>query len=626
MHVTSTVTYEAGPQATNKATFFLADEMDVPKVRILAPEALAGEVVPTSVSKRDHDVTYELQLPKSIEAGQRLKVMFEYSSKVSKGFVYLLSPTECLAGGYNTCWFPSVGQSRRMFGSLEFDSPAGYIVKASGKEQSATETGGRRITKFFLQQPIVPTFAAAAFKVTHVAGAVPMTLYLLRDRPVANDYAEGCSKILGVLTREYGPYPFPDFSIIETPSPESSNELGFSGASFEGFMFADSNSVDSGFNLAYFGHEIGHQWWGNLVQLSGPKGAYMLSEAMAQYGSLQCVSAIGGPELAARYRFHGYPGYSDLQCGYGAILYMGTEADRPLSQLPAGYDVVYHQLANAKGFLTWDTIARQIGRDRFRKALHAVTSKYAWGTVTFDQFLDEVRAAGPSNVDAILSQWLDRKGMPVIGSNWKQIGNNLEVTLQQTSPPYVLRIPVVIESEDGSRAAKLLDLSTESTTYKIGVHGRVAAVQVDPNHEVLHATPELMEESTQLRPSTEAMFARFRGKSDEAEAKLTDGLKNLPKPDSHGVEYVLESALADVYWRAKKYQEARVHYEAAIRCPIRRPNGLPWTYFRLAQVLRQLGDTAASEAALRNTESADAAISGASGVAAKIVQFRAERK
>ena len=37
---------------------------------------------------------------------------------------------------------------------------------------------------------------------------------------------------------------------------------------------------------ASFGHEIGHQWWGNSVEKTGPVGEYMMDEALANYGGL----------------------------------------------------------------------------------------------------------------------------------------------------------------------------------------------------------------------------------------------------------------------------------------------------------------------------------------------------
>src|SRR5438128_1061615 len=86
MHVTSTVTLASHAMETGTATFFLADQMEPPQVRILEPKELAGEAKATPKTTHDHDVTYEIALPKPLPPGQRLKLGFEYSSKVDHGF------------------------------------------------------------------------------------------------------------------------------------------------------------------------------------------------------------------------------------------------------------------------------------------------------------------------------------------------------------------------------------------------------------------------------------------------------------------------------------------------------------------------------------------------------------
>ena len=621
MQISATVTLVPASSDTSKATFFLSDRMEVPKVRVLSPETLKGDVVPKNLSVRDHDVTYEVQLPKPLAKGESLKLGFDYSSKESKGFVYMVGPKACLAGGYNTCWFPSVGDSRRMLGNMQFKSPEGFLVKASAKELSAREEGGIRTSRFEILQPTVPTFAAARYKVTHVEGTVPMTLYLLKDRPVAKAFTEGCSKILAVLTKEFGKYPFPDFSIIETPA-ESSTELGFSGASFEGFMFADSDSVDSGFNTAYFGHELGHQWWGNLVQMRGVKGNYMLSEAMAQYGSLQCVTEIDGPLLATRYRMIGYPQYSPLQSGLGALAYTATSADKPLSHLPDGYDVVYHQFANSKGFLVWDTLARQVGREKFRKALHTVTSKYAWTSVTFDEFLSELRAAAGQNIDGVISQWFDRTGAPVVWSDWKQDKGTVSVTLHQSEPLYSLSLPIVVTFADGSSISKEIAFSTAEQTQSLPAKQRIAKVEVDPNHLVFHSTPDLQQKVKDFRFVTEATFARFRNNEKLAIETLQKGLAQAPSQDTYGATFFMHLGLATMYRNQKRFLEAKDQTELALKCPVRDEVALPYLYFNYAKVLTELGDKIGAEAALKSAETADAALPYSTGVSVDIAVFR----
>ena len=87
-----------------------------------------------------------------------------------------------------------------------------------------------------------------------------------------------------------------------------------------GFMLADSASLDAPFNLAFYGHEISHQWWANLVSnAGGAHGNYMLDEAVAQFDSLRAVETLDGTLAAEQYRRSGYPGYNADQSGPEAM-------------------------------------------------------------------------------------------------------------------------------------------------------------------------------------------------------------------------------------------------------------------------------------------------------------------
>jgi tetratricopeptide (TPR) repeat protein len=494
---------------------------------------------------------------------------------------------------------------------MQFTVPSAYVVKASGKEAGVRTEGPKTRYFFDVPAPTVLTFAAGKYMIKRIPGKLPVSLYLLKDRPNSQDYVEGCRRVVDVLQREFGPYPFPDFSIIETPSPIST-DTGFSGASFEGFIFADSNSLDLPFNLAYFGHEIGHQWWGNLVQLEGIPGSYLLDEAMAQFGSLRTVEQIEGAKMAARYRFAGYEGYSDTQCGHGAVMFIAGGFDHPLAAMPANSGAS-HDFADAKGFLAWDAIAQAMGRDKFRKAIRKIAADYGWRSVTLDQFLNEIRAFGGPSVEPHIQQWLYRRGLPNLSLTWKQQGSNLTYTIEQHTEPYRLTIPVVVQCADGTSVRQTHAIDAARTNVLIGVKKHVTAVLLDPDFEILHTTPQLQEEAHAKRFLSKALVALVNGKSDEAQAAYEESLKNLPEVDPYAVEFETRLRLGGRARVAGKFEEARDHYEKALECPTRRPELVPWLYLRLAMVYEKLGDMDRRAWCIKNLKSADAAPGGSSG-------------
>jgi aminopeptidase N len=141
---------------------------------------------------------------------------------------------------------------------------------------------------------------------------------MLRPRATVDEYVDGCRRSIEVLSNEFGPYPSGEFAIVEVPEVQA-RAAGFTGASVASFIMVTGTFLDQRFNLAYYGHEIAHQWWGNLIRHTGARGRMMLDEAMAQFGSLRAVETIEGEESAERYRRTGYPGYIEAQSGLGYL-------------------------------------------------------------------------------------------------------------------------------------------------------------------------------------------------------------------------------------------------------------------------------------------------------------------
>jgi len=433
-----------------------------------------------------------------------------YSSVGKNSFVFHIGSDGCYAGGYNTAWYPQLDEHRAL-GTIVLEVPEGYVAKATGHEAPKQASDGLVRYTFNVIAPSVLTFAAAKYQVIKIDGKFPVTIYSLSRRENAQAYADGCRKILEVLQKMYGPYPYSDFAIIETPSPVSI-QTGFSGASFEGFMFADTLSMNLPFSYAYYGHEMGHQWWGNCVQRNGKKGEGMLDEALAQYGSLQVVDQIQGPAMAAKYRSTGYPYYSPSQSGRGAIMTSATEYDMPLATMPENSSVT-HEVADEKGFLAWDAIAQWMGRDHFHAALREVVTKHAFGYVTFDEFLDTVSAKSPVPLDKILDQWLNRTGLPVLSISGESVGSEYVVKVTQTKPYYFLKIPVEVVTEDGESHREIVSLEGESGTVSLKLNSPVSKVLLDPQFEILHSTPELQDEAEKNKAMTRKLMLRLQGKA-----------------------------------------------------------------------------------------------------------------
>jgi len=533
MHVSVDVTPPTSQVKAGKLSFHLATAMGSPEVSVY----VSGHPTPVQASKgadEDRDHEWIIQIPPNADSPTRLHV--DCASVATSSFVFNLGPEGCFACSQTVSWYPTF-EDVRSEGEMTFTTPSDYVVKATGQQLSGSN--GRWVFK--ADVPSFFAFAAARYVVTHIDSKIPITIYCLKPRDLSKIYADKCSRILEYLPKLFGKYPFPDFSVIETPSPQS-RKAGFSGASLQGFMFADSPSMDAPFNLAYYAHEMSHQWWGNLIDHKGDKGSMMLDEGLAQFGSLNAVEAIEGSKMADLYRTTGYPGYSDRQCAVGGLCLMAAGFDHPLSSLPKAYQLGYHEIGNSRGFLTYWTIAGQIGRERFANGLKALTTKHAWSSITWEDFLAEVNKAAGGHAQALLSQWLDRREPPLLWATHERRNGRTLITVHQAAPFYKLSIPVEILFADGRKVWREIALDSASTGFEMA--GSVSDVKIDPNFEVFHSTPELKAKAEALVYVTRAKLDDINGDYKKERADCNEGLTHVTKPDRYGVEAELKSMLS----------------------------------------------------------------------------------
>lgn len=618
----STAVVQIPPAASERQTLSFTLYADMADVRatVLAPPACAGPAALQIIEKDQgfvHNRRWELKPAHPLPKDTPISLQIQYSGGQKQSFEFYLGPEGSFASAYGCNWYPRFGQMQET-GTMRFTVPKGYTVKATGLTNPLTGDGAEPRFAFRVEQPTRFSFAAGRYVVHRREGRVPVTLYLLKDRPFAEGFVEGIRKAHRVLENEFGPYPFGEYAVVETPSPQS-DLSGFSGASLAGFMFADTQTMDGGFNLAFFGHEMSHQWWGNLVTHDGDKGGYMLDEAMAQYGSLRCVEAIDGPEMAARYRSIGYPGYDLLQDGRGALLFAAAGVDDPLGALPSGGNS--HFMADSKGFLVYAMLARTIGHERFHKALKHITSAYAFRSITWETFLQEIQRAAGQDLTWFYIQWFERKGVPLLSLQWTQEGSSLRVTLSQAAPFYRLMLPVQIEYDDGEAVLQQVSIDGQKAERVYPARRRVRAVRLDPYDEVLHMTPETKEKWEALRPWMQGYALEMMGKTDEALQVYRQNLPRLPETDRYGTEFLLHAGIGDLQRRAGHLEEAKGAYERALACPTRWPDYLPSVYYGLAQIAKSQNDSARLAWAIRCAVSADHALDFPTGAGQQATQL-----
>ena len=466
------------------------------EVAVLAPQAGAGATRFVKETTIDDVVTWSLQPSKPFPAGEPIRLQFSYAGGDEIRPLFYIGKEGSFASSFETAWDPMAGAYDRCTAKMVFLVPRKHSVIANGRRVSGPQEEERGEFSFEVIQPSHLTFAAARYRIERRKDAQGNTIaaYLLKRRPGIGEYLEKCAQVKAALTQEFGPSPWRDLAVVETPA-KPSRKAGLLGAAAEGLILVLGPFLDGDFNTAFYGHELSHQWWGVSVNgKPGPRGLFMLDEAMAQYGSLRAVEMVEGPDVAESYRRTGYPGY--VHAGYvpdaSAQAYLKTEArsmDQPLSALqPDSYG---RQLADTKGFLVLDLLSRTVGREVFRRILQDVASRYAGNEISWDEFLEEVQKGSGANLTWFYQQWFEREGVPQWGVTWRQAGNLVFGAIRQPPPYFRAEVDVLLEGEDGQNWVETVELHAESTVFVLPAGFKVRAVTVDPRFLVPHRPPSV---------------------------------------------------------------------------------------------------------------------------------------
>ena len=503
LEATGTIRLPASNMPRTALRLSLSELMQDFTVEVVEPAASAGTA---RLERRDAsggNIKWIVLPVRPIPAGEAVRLRFSYAGGEQIANQFYIGPEGSFASVWGgTDWYPLLdGEDDKGIGTLRFSVPTGYTVYATGERRSSSEGAAQGRFQFEVNHRTYFSFAAGRYTVVRRAGVIPVSAYLLRTRQNTDQYLDGISRILNLLSQEFGRYRFSEFALIEVPS-EQANRARFNGAAYEGFFFTSSLALDvPEFNLAlpYFAHELGHEWFPHIVALKRGRGRFT-EEALAQYGSLRVVEAMQGATVAEQYRRTGLPNYSVEFSALGYFKMAAAGSDQRLADLQGEPG---RRLAYTKGFLVWDMLSREIGRERFQRILHNLTRRYAFREITWDELLRAIEVGAGRNLRWFYEQWFERTGAPDFQLTWRREGRRLRGVITQASPFYRATLEIEAKSNQGQRLVRVVRVSGAQTPFSFPVNFQVEAVTLDPHYLVLRWTPEYRNAASAARPSSQ---------------------------------------------------------------------------------------------------------------------------
>ncbi|MBV70945.1 MAG: hypothetical protein CMH52_06295 [Myxococcales bacterium] len=252
---------------------------------------------------------------------------------------------------------------------------------------------------------------------TDVAGVRVNSWFLKKNRDVGLSVLKQAADALRVFERDFGPYPYRELDIAQSPLTGGAGGVEFPGLVTVAHMFysdqmgglsagsgssAKANQFLADTREFVVAHEVAHQWW-NAIVGSDSKRHPFVDEALANHSAIHYFQAIHGKKAADKQR--------DLQLRLPwQISRMSGGKDRPVDLPTREFNnmVEYAAVVYAKGGLFFDAVRQELGEQAFLGVIQTYYRDYTFKIAKPEDLERRLVAASknPDRMRQLIDRWL----------------------------------------------------------------------------------------------------------------------------------------------------------------------------------------------------------------------------
>jgi hypothetical protein len=461
---------------TNSLTFELNNALSLSKV---VDED--GRQIPAS--RMQADMSVGLTLPQMLQKGKVAALTFIYDGKLTGseespvfGIKFAAIHPDLSYFMYPARWFPVSGYTTDRFSSdMKITVPQGYKVVASGIDSQETAPAGTTATRYRFDKASFPgSFAVVRGEAKPIqAGGVTTYFYLRQTADMAQQYGEEISKAIAFFSSLYGTPYKRDMTVIET---EDGTPNGYSAP---GVLFFSPHGIGKQVNTDLVANEIARQWWGGLVSPTTRNHTW-IENGLARYSEILYTEHINGPgALSAAVR--------------NTYIEALTVDQPPLIQSSRleDYSPEFWAATAGKGAAVLNMLRGVMGDDNFMKLLHALPDRFAFKSISTDDFRKLAEEVQGEELGWFFTEWIESSGAPQFKMEWTifrtQKSPGFRIMGKITQDLDLFRMPIEMKVEtEGNPESKKVEVVGTSSEFAIETFGKPKNVTLDPNEQVLH--------------------------------------------------------------------------------------------------------------------------------------------
>jgi len=303
---------------------------------------------------------------------------------------------------------------------------------------------------------------------TERPGRVSIRVLAPPGRGPSGEFASAAAdRILRAYETYYGiPYPLPKLDLLAIEEHAFGAMENWGAISFQALrLLVDERSGSFAPRDVFetVGHEIAHQWFGNLVTMAWWDDIW-LNESFASLMETKMTEQLE-PEMDAGADF--FLRVAGMSAALDGDSLRSTHPVRASVERPEELSQIFDEISYGKGSSILAMLDAYLGPERFRSAVGDYLRKYQYGNARTEDLWAALERTSGEPVTSIAGPWIDRPGLPIVSASMTPRG--LELTQRRFAylgsvdePPWP--IPIVMDV-DGHRQRVRLDAA--STTVPV---------------------------------------------------------------------------------------------------------------------------------------------------------------
>ena len=467
----------------------------VSSLNIVELDLYSGLNIESVKSEQGDDLNYthssnllSVTLNNSVSTGNSFKIIIDYDGKPqSSGFgsfgfhqhdgepmIWSLSEPY---GARD--WWPCKDTPNDKADSVDIslEVPTGLIAASNGKLVD-TEVNGDWTTYHWQERyPIATYLVSIAIHPYTVfydwykyspTDSMRLEYYVFPDNydAVQNNY--GLTKdMIGVMADRFGEYPF------------INEKYGHAEFTWGGGMEHQTLTSLGGYSEALIAHELGHQWWGDMVTCANFHHIW-LNEGFATYSEALWYEKYYGVN-----RLHSDMS-NNMYFGQGTIFVEDTTS----------VGSIFHGgLSYAKASWVLHMLRHVVGDSAFFNGLKEYGDRYRFKSTVTEQFRDVMEEISGKDLDSFFQRWIYGEYYPIYEVVYSQSDNNLLVRINQIQDSDIFEMPIDFKAtySDKSESTWVIENSVRHEYFSLTIPAgkTIQRLEIDPENWILKKVSEI---------------------------------------------------------------------------------------------------------------------------------------